>query len=62
MDDRRCTGGGDCRRRAGLSDANDHDAVLDVSQLDGFLPPVEAKAQLLRDMKEMDNVKRKLGL
>lgn len=36
--------------------------LAQVSQLDGFLPPVEAKAQLLRDMKEMDNVKRKLGL
>lgn len=36
--------------------------LAQVSQLDGFLPPAEAKAQLLRDYKEMEAAKRKLGL
>lgn len=36
--------------------------LAQVSQLDGFLPPVEAKAQLLKDYKEMETMKKKLGL
>jgi len=38
-------------------------AYLDqVTQLDGFLGPDDFRAQLLKDMQELDAVKKKLGI